>query len=235
MHKPFDPSSVIERVLQRRGRAHIFDDLKPSRTALVVVDMQNGFMMPGVAHSLVAMAPKVVPNINRLATAVRKAGGKLVWIQTTYTDDSLTDWSTLYDMGSPERAAKRKSALSKGNVGHKLWAELDALPDDLSVEKTRYSAFSVGSSNLASVLRAHKIDTILVTGTLTNVCCDSTARDAMMNNFKTVMVSDGNAAVTDEDHNTALCQFYLTFGDVMSTDEAIGCLKRNGQGRAAAE
>ena len=49
----------------------------------------------------------------------------------------------------------------------------------------------------------------------------------MMLNFKTVMVTDGNAAVTDEDHNASLSAFYLTFGDIMSTDFAIDCLKRN--------
>ena len=77
---------------------------------------------------------------------------------------------------------------------------------------------------------------VLVTGTVTNVCCESTARDAMMRNFKTIMVTDGNAANTDEDHNAALGNFYLTFGDIMSTDFAIGCLTRNVQkGLAAAE
>ena len=57
-----------------------------------------------------------------------------------------------------------------------------------------------------------------------------------MRNFKTVMITDGNAANTDEDHNAALSNFYLTFGDIMSTDFAIECLRRNAQkGLAAAE
>jgi ureidoacrylate peracid hydrolase len=104
------------------------------------------------------------------------------------------------------------------------------------VEKNRFSAFIQGSSNLADVLRDRGLDTILVTGTVTGVCCESTARDAMMLNFKTVMVSDGNAAMTDEDHNASLASFYLTFGDVMSTDLLVECLTRNaGRGLAAAE
>ena len=98
---------------------------------------------------------------------------------------------------------------------------------DLIVEKKRYSAFIQGSSNIEEVLRARGLDTLLITGTVTNVCCESTARDAMMRNFKTVMITDGNAANTDEDHNAALNNFYLTFGDIMSTDFAIGCLQRN--------
>ena len=80
MHKPFDPKSVIDRVVQRRGKEHVYDNLSPAKTALVVVDMQNAFMMPGVAHSLVETAPQIVPNINRLAQAVRKTGGTVVWI-----------------------------------------------------------------------------------------------------------------------------------------------------------
>jgi ureidoacrylate peracid hydrolase len=69
---------------------------------------------------------------------------------------------------------------------------------------------------------------------VTNVCCESTARDAMMLNFKTIMVSDGNAAVTDADHNASLCAFYLTFGDVMPTDMLIECLTRNAASKLAA-
>jgi ureidoacrylate peracid hydrolase len=66
------------------------------------------------------------------------------------------------------------------------------------------------------------------------VCCESTARDAMMLNFKTIMVTDGNAAVTDEDHNASLCAFYLTFGDIMSTDTLVTCLERNARRNLAA-
>jgi ureidoacrylate peracid hydrolase len=95
------------------------------------------------------------------------------------------------------------------------------------MEKNRFSAFIQGSSELAQVLRSRALDTVLITGTVTNVCCESTARDAMMLNFRTIMISDGNAAVTDEDHSASLCAFYLTFGDVMSTGEVIGCLERN--------
>src|SRR5260370_41342471 len=82
-------------------------------------------------------------------------------------------------------------------------------------------------------LCARGLDTVLVTGTVTNVCCESTARDAMMLNFKTIMVTDGNAAATDTDHAASLIAFYLAFGDIMSTDMLIGCLKRNAGKRAS--
>jgi len=236
MHKIAIPRSVVERVIARRGREFVYDNLDPRRTALVVVDMQNAFMLPGVAHALCPMAREIVPNINRLAQVARETGGVVVWIKTTYTPESLKDWSTYYDLRTLDQNAKRAEALAAGSKGHELWAELDAREGDLTVEKNRFSAFIQGSSNLAEVLRARGIDTVLITGTVTGVCCESTARDAMMCNFKTIMVTDGNAAMTDEDHNASLANFYLTFGDVMPTDTVIAFLRHNaGKGLAAAE
>jgi ureidoacrylate peracid hydrolase len=235
MHPFSVPQSVIDRVVARRGREHVNENLDPAKTALVVVDMQNAFMLPGVAHALCPMAEKIVPNINRLARAVRDSGGTVIWIKTTFKDDALKNWSTYFEMVTPQQGAKRIAALTTGSKGHELWAALDVRPADLIVEKTRFSAFIQGSSDLADALRNRGIDTVLITGTVTNVCCESTARDAMMLNFKTIMVTDGNAAVTDEDHSASLCAFYLTFGDIMSTDMLIACLARNARQSVAAE
>ena len=236
MHEISIPQSVVDRVIAKRGRQYVYEDLLPAKTALVVVDMQNAFMLPGVAHALCPMAEKIVPNINRLAQTVRDTGGTVIWIKTTFTDEVLASWSVYYEMATPEQGQKRIEALTAASLGHELWASLDVRPGDTIVEKNRFSAFIQGSSNLADVLRTRGLDTLLITGTVTNVCCESTARDAMMLNFRTVMVTDGNAAVTDEDHNASLCAFYLTFGDVMPTDMLIALLKRNAQkGLAAAE
>jgi ureidoacrylate peracid hydrolase len=233
MHSVSISQSVIDRVIARRGREHVYDDLDPSKTALVVVDMQNAFMLPGVAHALCPMAEKIVPNINRLAGVVRETGGTVIWIKTTFTQDALRDWSTYFAMITPDRVAKRIEALTAASLGHQLWGVLDVRSQDLVVEKNRFSAFIQGSSDLARVLDERGLDTVIVTGTVTNVCCESTARDAMMLNFKTIMVTDGNAATTDEDHNASLAAFYLTFGDIMSTDMLIACLKRNARLAAA--
>jgi ureidoacrylate peracid hydrolase len=235
MHPFSVPQSVIDRVVARRGREHVNENLDPAKTALVVVDMQNAFMLPGVAHALCPMAEKIVPNINRLARAVRESGGTVVWIKTTFKQDALKNWSTYFEMVTPQQGAKRIAALTAGSKGHELWAALDVRPADLIVEKARFSAFIQGSSDLADALRNRDIDTVLITGTVTNVCCESTARDAMMLNFKTIMVTDGNAAVTDEDHSASLCAFYLTFGDIMSTDMLIARLTRDARDAVAAE
>jgi ureidoacrylate peracid hydrolase len=233
MHAFTVPKSIVDRVIERRGRAHVYDDLDPARCALVVVDMQNAFMLPGVAHALCPMAQKIVPNINRLAQTVRATGGTVFWIKTTFTPESLKTWSTYFEMTTPQRVTKRIEALTADSLGHELWSGLDVRPQDPIVEKNRFSAFIQGSSDLAAALRARGLDTIVVTGTVTNVCCESTARDAMMLNFKTIMVTDGNAATTDEDHAASLIAFYLTFGDIMSTDMLIDRLERNAGKRVA--
>ena len=104
---------------------------------------------------------------------------------------------------------------------------LDVRPEDEIVRKYRFSAFMPGTCELPYRLRARGFDTVLITGTVTNVCCESSARDAMMTNFKTIMVSDANAALTMEEHNASLVAFYATFGDVMDTDFVIQRLTRN--------
>ncbi len=235
MHKVAIPQSMIDRVVARRGREHCFADLDPAKTALIVVDMQNAFMMDGVGHAVCPAAREIVPNINRLARAVRQTGGAVVWVKTIFTEASLKEWSTSYDMVLPARKAKRIEALSKGGKGYELWDALDVEPRDLMVDKQRFSAFLPESSNIAPLLRGRGIDTVLITGTVTNVCCESSARDAMMMNFKTIMVTDGNAAANDEEHNATLVAFYLSFGDIMPTDMLIQCLERNARGAAAAQ
>ncbi len=65
---------------------------------------------------------------------------------------------------------------------------------------------------------------MLIAGTATNVCCESTARDAMMLDYRVIMLSDANATWTDEEHAATLNSFMLFFGDVMTADEVSGRL-----------
>jgi len=102
-----------------------------------------------------------------------------------------------------------------------VWKELAVDPADITIIKNRYSALAHGASTLERVLRNLGIDTLLVAGTKTNVCCDSTARDAMMLDFKSVLLSDCCAALSDEEHLASLETFIQQFGDVMTADEAL--------------
>ena len=151
----------------------------------------------------------------------------------THDSRCLDEWSVAHEMASPEMREKRIAALSEGTLGHQLWPDLDVRPQDEIVKKYRYSAFMPGTSELPDRLRARGFDTVVITGTVTNVCCESSARDANMTNFRTIMVSDGNAALSQEEHDTSLTAFYNTFGDVMDTDMIISGLRRARSARAA--
>ncbi len=224
MHKIVIPDEIIARVIRTRGKLHAFDTLVGPATALLVVDLQNCFMLPPYPTE-VPLAREIVPAVNRLAQATRAAGGTVVWIQMTHTEQDRKTWSVFYnDISNAMNMAEGMKRLGRGTHGQALYETLDVKPDDLKVEKNRFSAFIQGSSDLDKLLRERRIDTVLVAGTVTNTCCESTARDAMMLNYKTVMVSDANAAATDEEHNATLVNMLRIFGDVMSTDEVIARL-----------
>ena len=114
--------------------------------------------------------------------------------------------------------------MDEGGEGFKLWAELDARPEDFYIIKKRFSAFIQGSSTIEAFCRGRGIDTLLVAGTASNGCCKSTARDAVMLNFKVAMISDASATDTDDLHSMSLQFFYRVYGDVLTVDEAIAGL-----------
>ena len=225
MHKTeLHPDAVRLIRARRGGRLHVRDTLDPARSALVVVDMQTAFLKPGLP-SEVPEAREIVPNINRLAAAFRAAGGSVVWVYTTFDDDIFTEWSSfLGGTCNLEMAQRIVGQLKEGAEGHSLWPAMDVEDGDMWVVKRRFSAFIQGSSDIEDRLRAKGIDTLAVTGTLTNVCCEATARDAMMRNFNVIMVSDGNATYTDAIHNASLTSMSVSFADIMTTDEVIGAL-----------
>jgi ureidoacrylate peracid hydrolase len=227
------PSEIVARVVARRGREHCFAELDPAKTALVVIDLQHAFMNEAVGHAVVPAARAIVPAVNRLAAAVRETGGGVFWVQMTHDERCLAEWSAAFDMLTPEMRDKRIAALSEGTLGHELWPELEVRPQDEIVKKYRYSGFLPGTSELPQRLSARGFDTVLITGTVTNVCCESSARDAAMLNFRATMVSDANAALTQTEHEASLAAFYNTFGDVMDSDMIIAALRRARSARAA--
>ena len=224
MHKIAIPPDAIAAVIKRRDHLHVFDWLDARRCALIVVDMQNAFVAKGMSPLEVPIAREIVPTINRLAVALRSAGGQVVWVQNLVVDDA--SWSVYLDrFMTPERRAAVVRVLERGSEGQALYPELVLEAADLVVEKTRYSAFLQASSNLDDMLRARGIDTVVIVGTVTNICCESSARDAMMLNYNVVFVSDGYAALTDEAHNATLATVMQICADVMTADEVITRLR----------
>lgn len=234
MHPYRIPEALAERLMTRRGRLHPFESLDPLRTALVVIDMQDAFCVPGMPLEVPA-ARGIAGNINALVHAVRDAGGVVVWVSMTVP--TLADWPVyLEDLLVPNLARDVQQSLQPGMPGHALWHEMPVDADkDLMLPKSRFSAFLPSSSDLAQRLRQQGIDTVLIAGTLTNVCCESSARDAAMQDFRVTMVSDANAARSGEDHAAALNMFLQAFGDVRTTAETLALVReslRPGRARA---
>ena len=227
MHPTTLPAHVVDRIVFRRGRLHGFEKVDPAKTALVVVDMQNVFCAEGSAVE-VPISREIVPNINRLARATRETGGTVVWVQMTISRHE--DWSLMLDnLLTPALGERTLAGLLPGSEGQKLWPAMEPAKGDLYIEKNRFSAFLPSSSNIAAVLRARGIEYVIITGTVTNVCCESSARDAAMMDFKTFMISDGNAALADDAHIATLSSFINSFGDVRTTDEMIGLLEKGAE------
>ncbi|CAN5120613.1 cysteine hydrolase [soil metagenome] len=217
------PPWIVERVMARQGSLHPYPAFEPRSTAFVVVDLQNYYTQPGYLGECAASRPTFA-SVNRLAAALRAAGGLVVWVQTS-SDGAASFWSHHHaHMLTTERSARRLRELSQAHPGFSLAAGLDAQPEDPRIIKRCYSALVPGSSTLDETLKAHGISTVLIGGTVTNVCCESTARDAMMMNYATVMVEDALSAVTPEEHLQSLHNWMLYFGDVLSADEVISRL-----------
>ena len=95
---------------------------------------------------------------------MRRFGGKVIWLRNLTNPETFRSWSTHYGRMKPEIIDHRKRGLAKDSHGFQLWHELDARDEDLWVEKTRYSAFIEGASNISKLLWTHGIDTLLLCG-----------------------------------------------------------------------
>ncbi len=230
MTEPFVmPDYVLERVMQKRGRLHIFEVLDPARTAFAIVDMQNAFVK-GKVKADAALA--IIPAINRLAAAVRALGGRVAWVQLRAGHADGSSLAELYHryFFSEAGAEAHRSQLTPGDWGHELVDELEVRDGDITAWKTRHSAFVHGHGDLHEQLQAAGIENLLIGGTVTNFCCETSGRDAMMLDYRAVMVSDCCAARYPEDHSAGLTTFFQSFGDVYTADEAVEVLRR-GQDR----
>jgi ureidoacrylate peracid hydrolase len=232
MHPFHLPPEIVARVTARAGRAHPFDALDPRKSALVVVDMQNYFMKPGFMGEVPA-ARGIVPEVNRLAAGLRQLGGHVVWVKNS-TADTMASWSVFNNcLMTPHSRDTRYAQMGEDHEGHALWSELDVRDEDVQIVKKRFSAFIQGSSGIVAHLGSRGIDTVLIAGTATNICCESSARDAMMLNYKTIMVSDALATFSDAEHAASLSTFYSLFGDVQTVDGALASLGATVGARAA--
>ena len=205
---------------ERRGRRHAFERLTPHQTALVVIDMVPFCL------DVFAYVRGIVPNINALAQTLRETGGHVMWV-IPRTQARPTARSERF-FGKSAEAYSRSGG--EGPLADRFWPSLAPREGELVFEKRYSSAFfpgsCVGSNDLYGVLQARGVETVLITGTVTNVCCESSARDAATLGYNTIMVADGTAARRDQDHNATLYTIYRSFGDVRPTQDLIELIQQ---------
>ena len=209
------PPKLVERMLSRRGRLHTFETLDVGRTALVVVDLTVLFTRDA------ANAPAVIANVNRLAGAVRAGGGLVAWVMPLA---SCYDDLTMAILGV-EPAACHRAATTDADPRAVLHPGLHPRTGDVRTWKTGYSAFWPGACDLRERLVACGIDTVLIAGAVSNVCCEASARDAHSCGFRVVMLADANIGNAAQ-HRAAIAAIYRNFGDVRTVDETIALLRQ---------
>ncbi|MBZ9938229.1 cysteine hydrolase [Mesorhizobium sp. BR1-1-16] len=221
-----DIDDALELVRDWRGVDHVFSDIDPARTAHLVIDMQNAFLEEGMELE-VPQSRETVDNINRISAALSAAGGVNIFTRMVMDEDFEQNWTIwLRYFCGDRRSANVKAILRPGTHGQALYPAIAVGASDIVIEKNRYSCFFPGASPLQSILRERGIDTLIISGTVTNCCCEATARDAMQLNYKVIFVSDATSALNDADHNAALKNMVTIFADVMDTDTVIGFIEQ---------
>jgi ureidoacrylate peracid hydrolase len=191
--------------------------IDPSKCALIVVDMQNDFVLEGYPME-VPNARKAIPHIQRLIAACRKLDIPIIYTQHTLLDGAAN---------SPLEAAYNPKlfevGMRKGTFGVQVIDDLKPESHDTIIEKYRYNAFhnTLLEPTLQTIRGLNQIDTVIITGTLTEVCCDSTARGAYMRDYKVAFVDDATGGLSETAEQATFNAMRMFFGRVMNTDTAL--------------
>ena len=190
----------------------------PRLAALLVVDVQNDFVSPegsaGKRGEDVSAALAMMPNLVGLIEAARRVGLTIVYIKTTHSE-----WT---DTASWIYRSSQKSGLStcrEGTWGAEFYEGLSPRASERVVIKHRYSAFI--NTDLNTVLKARGIQSVLACGVATNVCVETTARDAYMFDYYVTVIDDCSAAYDARLHMATLENIRRHFGLVASSGEII--------------
>lgn len=193
-------------------------------TALLIVDMQNAFCSPRGVLAFPS-AREIVPRINLLCKVMRKRHIPIIWLVQRFLPHARNA-GLLRDIHSKSRNTDcRKRPLEEltiGSWGSRIWHELNCeLARDYIITKSRYSPFTAGSSNLDSLLRSMKISNLIITGVATNVCCEATAKDAMMLDYRVFCVSDAMATNYSLLQRISIVNMIMFYCDIVTTEELL--------------
>lgn len=210
----------------------------PRWAALVVIDYQNDFCAPRGAFAKTGFDPTplqaIAPALRRLVRAARDAGVPVIWVRNAYTYG--TNWY-LSDV-TLEQARRRwrgryitVPVCAAGSQGAELYGGLRVRPEDAVVTKHRFNAMV--DTDLDLILRSRRVRTVIVAGVLTNVCVESTVRDAFFKDYFPVVPRDCVATYEKAQHEAALANIDTFFGQVATSAELVAAWRRRAWGGTA--
>lgn len=201
-------------------------ELDASRCALVVVDMQNDFVRVGAPQE-VAEARGTIPVIRTLVDRFHALGRPVVYTRFLAGPGETLIWAWSPELAPPSRSCWPGVQRAYGDVsgereGPAVIDELTPEPRDIVIDKHGYGAFH--RTRLHDVLLAHGVDTVVVAGTVTQICVDETVRGAFELGLRAVLVSDGTSSFDAELHRATLRNVAMKFGRVMTAAEVLAGL-----------
>jgi ureidoacrylate peracid hydrolase len=200
----------------------------PEHTALLVVDVQNDFCAPGgmmdkegndleAVQQMAAALPRVIEE-------ARTAGVLVVFVRNIYTTEPNR---YLSDVWLEQASRQRKGSYTvwpvcaPGSWEGDFYGDVQPLPDEPIITKHRFSAFH--NTDLETVLRARSIRTVVLAGVASNVCVETTAREAFVRDYYVAFLSDGTATYSQPAHEATLRVVDQFFGQVASIDDVVAC------------
>jgi len=211
---------IVDKVVARRGRLHAYETIVPTKTALVVVDLDIGTAKRMLEDTTMSI---IFTPINRLAASLRATGGVVAWV-TTPIKRASENFRAIF--GEALTAMYENEGQRNGDAS-KVWHELDTNAGDIFITKLGPSAFFPLNCSLHEQLQIQGVDTVLIVGAVTNVCCGSSARDAAALGYKVVMVSDALVGQSFGMHEAELATIFRNFGDVRPSEEVVTLLNKN--------
>jgi len=180
--------------------------LDKQKAALLVVDMQRFFLNPE-SPTFTCGGLAILPTLRRLIHAFREAGRPVIYTRHVHHPDRLDAgimewwWEGMCIEGSPES---------------EIHGDIAPLPNEKVIPKHRYSAFY--NTDLETVLRCLKIEDLVISGIMTNMCCESTARDAYYRDYRVFFPADGTGSINEEMHLASLLNLSFGFAFVTTAD-----------------
>ena len=180
--------------------------LRWEKAALLVIDMQRFFLDPA-SPSFTSGGPAILPSLQGLVKVFRKVGRPVIYTKHVHHPDRLDAgimewwWEGMCLEGSPES---------------EVHDDIAPLPNEKVILKHRYSAFY--NTDLDTVLRCLKIEDLVISGIMTNMCCESTARDAYYRDYRVFFLADGTGSINEEMHVASLLNLAFGFAYVTTVD-----------------